>query len=67
MVHINNGQLIAVAEACKHFTNGEAKNNNSAFEGEKISCEICYNWDGMSCSIDVFDNVLMGIDNTATI
>ncbi len=29
-----------------------------------VSCETCAHWTGRKCDIDVFDNVLAGLDQT---
>lgn len=29
-----------------------------------VSCETCAHWTGKRCDIDVFDNVLAGLDQT---
>jgi len=49
-------QLKAVASLCPEF---ESKMDNS-----EESCEVCANWNGQKCLIDIFDDVLEGMDQT---
>ncbi len=57
-------QLRAVAQSCIHFNSGGKIQSISSTQAENISCNICKNWDGERCVIDVFDNVLTSLDQT---
>lgn len=58
MNYASEDQLVAVANACRHFRN---VSSDDEFE---ISCEDCKNWSGEYCTADVFDTVLTSLDQT---
>lgn len=53
-------QLKLVGMSCSHYHN----NSSSMLSGPSFprSCENCINWTGERCKIDVFDEVLTGLD-----
>lgn len=63
MNYANQEQLYAVGQACPHF-NPEKTITNQSTGANEISCLICKNWDGEKCVIDVFDDVLLSLDQT---
>lgn len=53
-------QLRLVGMSCRYYRN----NSSSMYSGPDYpkSCENCVNWTGERCKIDVFDEVLSGLD-----
>ncbi|MGE4282530.1 MAG: hypothetical protein AB7G87_02295 [Clostridia bacterium] len=64
MNHASEAQLMAVAQLCDHFNSGGAVNSKVSAAAENVSCEMCNNWNGERCVINVFDNVLTSMDQT---
>lgn len=64
MNYASDDQLIAVAQSCKYFDNSGSSIGKLSTDAEEISCELCRNWDGDECVIDVFDTVLTSMDQT---
>lgn len=64
MNYASDDQLIAVAQLCKFFDNGDLRINKLSFGAEEISCELCKYWNDDRCVINVFDHVLTSMDQT---
>ncbi|MCG8502794.1 MAG: hypothetical protein MJB12_20605 [Firmicutes bacterium] len=62
MNYAGEAQLMAVAQSCQYFDSGGTINSTVSAAAENISCNICRNWDGKKCVINVFDNVLTNLD-----
>ena len=62
MNYASDTQLVAVAQSCDHFDSGGAVQSKTSFTAENVSCNMCKNWDGKRCVINVFDNVLTSLD-----
>lgn len=54
-------QLMAVARSCSYY---RVEGMHNLLTYPERSCENCLNWDGERCKINVFDNVLTGLDQT---
>lgn len=60
--YASDDQLTAVAQSCDHFNSGGLINSKFNAAAESISCNMCRNWNGTKCIINVFDNVLTSMD-----
>ncbi len=60
----NQAQLKAVAQSCSHFDSGGTISSVVSVDAENISCNICQNWNGERCTINVYDSVLTSLDQT---
>ncbi len=60
----SQAQLKAVAQSCSHFDSGGTISSVVSAASENISCNICRNWNGQRCTIDVYDSVLTSLDQT---
>ncbi len=62
--YASDEQLRAVAQSCIHFNSGGGSFSVTSAKAENISCNVCRNWNGERCVINVFDDVLMSLDQT---
>ena len=66
MNYASEDQLIAVGQSCRDYdsrTKGFISSTESTV-AENISCNSCNHWNGVRCTINVFDKVLTSMDQT---
>lgn len=51
----SDDHLSSVAQSCRYLNAGKTKGISTS---EGITCSICSNWNGSSCTRRAFDNVL---------
>lgn len=58
----SHDNLSSVAQSCRYLSAATKAKGVNATDG--ITCSICSNWDGNSCTRRAFDNVLseLGLD-----
>lgn len=66
MNYASEDQLTAVGQSCKYFEPRVKAFTASVIttSAENISCEVCKHWNGIQCTIDMFDKVLTSLDQT---
>lgn len=55
-------QLKLVGQSCSEYHHDSLY--MGTFSSMPVSCETCTHWTGKRCDIDVFDNVLTGLDQS---
>lgn len=64
MNHASETQLMAVAQNCSYFDSVISLRGFTSGPMQNYSCRNCKNWNGERCVINMFDKVIVDIDQT---